>query len=142
MPIPQNDNGIMCHKCFVAVNMTELAKHEKVEHENQYAANFMDDGRSFFMTCPYCRHRDLYDFADVKPMSYWKDETPALKAQIKTLESERDQAVSDAKRLAVLAHEKYPTEEFEEEETPSSVPPNSNEPKMEKKKDERPEYLH
>lgn len=101
---------------------------------------FFGQAAVFRVVCPKCHIKSTYDYEEVRPIApSWEQEKQNYEAKIRILETEKAQAIKDAKTLAKVAHEGL--QQNEDEEQQSNVPPNANEPKLEKKKDEQPTYL-
>jgi hypothetical protein len=104
----------------------------------------------FSVVCPFCQSRAKYSYDMVRPIApSWEQQKQAYESRISLIRAQRDRAVADAKRLAELAHQTYPTEDFEEPEQVDTTPPDSAQkqptppegPNPQKRKDDKPAYL-
>ncbi len=129
-------NGVVCFNCFATIDLTKLnvGKQRATKRVGFLKVKVYDDN-FFLITCPYCQTQAKYAYDSIKPIApSWEAQKQVYESKISLIRAQKDRAVADAKRLAELAHQEYPTEDFEEPELSSSssnapTPPEKPDPK-------------
>jgi len=129
MSEPLNErNGIICHFCFVTIDLTKLGESKRGRPERSKVRSLFSTDRGYFRTkCPTCNQVGAYDFDEVKPINPNIEQINDILAK---LEQEKSQAIADAKRLAQeldAERKKHGEPETEEPEGPN--PASANPPK-------------
>jgi len=153
-------NGVVCKWCFATVDLTNMAKSrdETIKKHRElnkgknvptpygpilYTKERMTGIPTIAVTCPVCNRESHFDYSEIKPLApSWESQKQLYESKLSIAHAQRDRAVADAKRLAELAHQEYPTEDFEEIDQVSASPnaPTPPEGPSLKKKDDKLPY--